>query len=621
MRVRHRPQNIILLVLDSLRHDCVGFYGEPRFHQHHHVQPFPHTPTLDRLAEQGTHFRNAFSVSPDSAPSYVSLLTGVLPSLHGVETALPSMMASDLPTLSSMLSAHGYHTVHAVDFDTLFSSTGLHRGAQSLIHHDDARLLDQLSSRRQPFFLFMQVGELHPPFLKQQLQETGQDPYAPLRSRLGLPTRSSGWRTAQALSLDRSWPAPRGVARWVLEDFFALKTAVQLEGDAFRTFFPLYQEGINHFDQSRLTRLLAGLEALELLDDTLLVITSDKGMGRADDNHFEAGLDLSDGCLHVPLMVVYPGVVLERQVVDAPVSLLDLAPTLLELAGVEAPEGLFRGQSLVGTLLRQEELPSDRAVYSEHWRALPRERGRAPRRVLVGRSVRTEKYKLILQGPDLVGDASILNLIDPSLSMARFVGAINQRYMGLAHVQPLESWLRGRQQTAEEERPDILTDALSLARSTLGRERYRVLQLKRLRSYLAERIQQHHRDNVLNIEGVVQDLYEAWSLRFIPDSLLHRLTLMVRHHCTSLEDVVRIFEQVEPFQPRYRFYDVEMDPFELEELFSGGLSIAQERDALAIEIILMETYLEGRGLEQLRHAPPATETPEPPSQTSHITVG
>lgn len=614
--MRHRPQNIILLVLDSLRHDCVGFNGESRLHQLHQVQPLPQTPTLDRLAEQGTHFRNAFSVSPDAAPSYASLLTGVLPSAHGVETALPSPVLTELPTLSTLLSAQGYRVVHAVDFDGLFSATGLHRGAQTLIRHDDARLLDQLASRPQPFFLFMQVGDLHPPFLRGQLKETGRDPYAPLRTRLGLPTRSTGWRTPQALSLDRAWPAPRGVARWVLEDFYALKTAVQLEGESFQTFFPLYQEGINHFDQGRLQHLLRGLENLELLDDTLLVITSDKGMARSDANHFDSGLDLSDGSLHVPLLFVHPGVVLERQVVDAPVSLLDLAPTLLDLVGAEVPEGLFRGQSLAGTLLRQEELPADRAVYSEHWRALPREKGRSARRILVGRSVRTEKYKLILQGPDLVGDASILNLIDPSLSMARFVGAVNQRYMGLAHVQALESWLRSRQQTAEEDRPDILSDALSLARSTLGRERYRVLQLKRLRSYLAERIQAHHRDNVLHIEGVVQDFYEAWSLKFIPDALLHRLTLLVRHHCTSLEDVVRVFEQVEPFQPRYRFYDVEMDPFELEELFGGGLSIAQERDALAIEIILMETYLEGRGLESLRHAVPATEAPASSGETS-----
>lgn len=627
LRLRNRPRNVIVMVLDALRHDCVGYCVDRRF-QEKHAFPEPHTPTLDGLAERGTLFGQAYTVATTTAPAHAALLTSRFPAENGIESSAPASLAVGIPTLTSLMAHAGYHTVHAVDFSECFAQSGLHRGTHHVFHHDDERVLSHLARHPEGFFLYLHMGDLVAPYLRSfDAGQSDEDrlhyrqTYSALRERYHIPSLDAGLRQTMALGQHAPWPQARGPVRRVLDDFYALRSAIQLEGNYFPTLFPLYQEGINRFDQGRFARFIEGLSALELLDDTLLVVTSGHGTSHIGGNQFDCGLDVSDGSIHVPLFFVYPGVIHERHQLDAPVSLLDVMPTVLEMSGINIDRMPLRGLSLTGSLTGRKELATDRAIYTEHWRARLSDGASPARQLLVQRSMRTDRYKLIVQGSDLVGDEKILNFIDQALDLPRFVTAVNQRFMGIANPHPLETWIRTRQLSLDTEKTDILTEVLLLARSTLGRERYQNLHVKRLRSLLAERIQHHYREGQLDVHAMVRDYYEAWFLDFPTESMLQRLTVLVRHHCKNIDDVVDLFLQLGTHHERYRFYDLEMDPFEEINLFNAGMTIAQERDALAIEIMLMEAFLEGRGLAELREAARTphrtlTESVEAPLESS-----
>lgn len=611
-----RPRNILLLVVDSLRHDSVGYARDRRFHEQNGLSVTPDTPTLDRLAREGTFCTQALTVSSTTASAHASLLTSRLPAETGIETWVPQALEPDLQTLSMAMAEAGYRTVHAVDFSALYQETELNRGAQHVLLHDDARLLELLASKREGIFLYMQLGDVHAPYLRSFEPTADRQPYreryAWLRRRYGIPELDDGFRQAVADGLNRPWPGARGVTRWVMDDFATLKLAMQQEGEYFKTIFPLYQEGVNRFDRTRLARFLAGLEAHGLLEDTFLTITSGHGISTLGPNNFDHSQDLADGAIRVPLIFHYPGVIHERHVIDAPVTLLDVAPTLLDLAGVTKVHGPLRGYSLREALLGSHKLPNDRALYAEHWRTQPTPEGQPGRQILAQRVMRTDRFKLILQGRDLMGDEQVLHLVDPHLDMKRFVDAVNHRFLGLEECSTLETFIRARQRNPDGEQVDILNEVLLLARSTFPKDRYQTQHKRRLRSLLAERIQHHYQQGGVDMISVAQDFYEAWFLEFPPPPVLQKIALMMRHHAKSVGEIFKLFESLGPPVDRYRFYDLEMDPSEQVNLCALGLSVPQERDCLAIEILLIENWLQGRGLADLRHG---THMPPPTIRT------
>jgi arylsulfatase A-like enzyme len=116
----------------------------------------------------------------------------------------------------------------------------------------------------------------------------------------------------------------------------------------------------------QLGRLLDGLDALGLAQDTLVVLTADHGEEFLDHGGFEHGHTLYQELLRVPLFVRLPGVVAPGSVVQEPVGLVDVAPTLCELAGLSPPRS-FGGRSLV-PLLRGEPLaPRAHLAHGNFW--------------------------------------------------------------------------------------------------------------------------------------------------------------------------------------------------------------------------------------------------------------
>jgi len=334
--VGSRP-NVVMVVLCSFRADRLGAMGYLR----------ELTPFLDGLAAEGTLFENAVSASSWTKPSTTSLLTGLTPGVHGMmdfyrpeaiqrmddEVMERRVLPESLETLPEALARADYDTfcrvnnVHAGDF------FGLTRGCQDQVTRfglatdqmvDD--LADWLDRRDggKPFFAYLFTRHVHTPYNPpyddfRALRPDADDPplegFDELRQRVSEPV----WRLTKA-----GKPVPEELRRdWT----------------------DLYDAQIPSLDRT-LSRLPAVLEAAGARSNTLIVVTGDHGErffenGRVD----HGGGRLDEPVLHIPLLAWGAGVPKGRRVSQV-VRSIDLAPTVLEIAGAEPP-ALLQGETLV----------------------------------------------------------------------------------------------------------------------------------------------------------------------------------------------------------------------------------------------------------------------------------
>src|ERR1700693_733384 len=108
------PPNVILITLDTVRADRMGFLGST----------LGLTPNLDTLARESVVFTHAYSQAPFTAPSHATILTGTYPQFHQVDD-FQVPLAKDLPYVPAILRAHGYHTAAFVGSIVLDPTQGL----------------------------------------------------------------------------------------------------------------------------------------------------------------------------------------------------------------------------------------------------------------------------------------------------------------------------------------------------------------------------------------------------------------------------------------------------------------------------------------------------------------
>ena len=312
-----RP-NVLLVSIDSLRADHVGAYGYAR----------ETSPAIDTLARDGALFESAISSAPWTVPAHMTLLTGLPPEVHDVVT-VRQKLSPDAVTLAEVLQDAGYATAAFVSGPTVMAHYGFGQGFAS---YDESMVerrpklagaavsspglvdlvsgwLDRWSTAetREPFFVFLHMWDVHydyvPPREYVERFDPGYDGDLDVRR----------FETNERLH--------RGMAPRDLRHLIAL------------------YDGEIRFTDDHLARLVAKLRTLGVLDDTIVVVTSDHG-----EEFFEHGAKghaktLYDEVLRVPLVVRYPRRVAPAQRVTQQVRLMDVAPTILGLAGVTAPEG------------------------------------------------------------------------------------------------------------------------------------------------------------------------------------------------------------------------------------------------------------------------------------------
>jgi arylsulfatase len=364
----------VLVSIDTLRADMLGCYGYAR----------PTSPALDALAARGVLFERAFSPAPWTLPAHTSLLTGLQPSRHGV-VSHGVALAAGIPTLAEVLEARGFFTAGIVNSHNLGDRYGLHRGYASYdyVLEQERRVapsqVEALALRwlerdpPEPFFLFLHFYDVHSDYR-------------------ALPRYGRLFARAYDGPVDGSTQQLRRVRRGELE----------LGPGAAGRLADLYAAGIRQMDDG-LARLLASLDEHGLLDDTLLVVTSDHGEEFLEHGGVLHGRTQFDEVLRVPLVLSGPGLPRGRRVSE-PVSLIDVLPTVLALLGVPAPEDLD-GLDLrplwtggASAALR------DRAFFGEA------DHGNQPDDRT--RSVRRGRFKLILDRP--TGESRLYDLVaDP----------------------------------------------------------------------------------------------------------------------------------------------------------------------------------------------------------------
>jgi len=316
-----RP-NVLLIVMDTARADHLSCYGYPE----------KTTPGLDRLASQGTLFEQVISAGSWTLPSHATIFTGLY--LHDHKTTAENWnLAPEFTTLAEVLLAAGYDTAGFSCNPWLGKGTGLTQGFRTFLdlwrdprprrQGDDGAelatqyLLDWIDSAAtgRPFFAFVNFMEPHLPY----------DPPAGFESDF-VPKDADAGELAEL----RGWKHPREVG------YILHVPGYEVSDHQFRLLRALYDGEIAYLD-SKIDELIRGLAERNVLEDTLLIITSDHGEHIGDHGLMDHKMSLYEALIHVPLIVRYPRAVPQGVRIHGPVQTNDLFPTVLRLCGIERP--------------------------------------------------------------------------------------------------------------------------------------------------------------------------------------------------------------------------------------------------------------------------------------------
>jgi arylsulfatase A-like enzyme len=307
----HRPPNVVLISIDSLRADHLGVYGYGR----------DTSPHLDALAKRSVVFDHAFSTTTWTLPSHASLLSGLYPNAHGV-TRRNLRIPEAVPLLPELLATRGYRSAAVVSTMFLHRRYGFDQGwvdyrddivgpdramhsliSSPLVHERALQLLDELGGG--PFLLFAHYFDVHYDYI----------PPSPWNTRFDPDYKGSldGRNYATSTIFRKHLPARD------LEHIEAL------------------YDGEIRWTDEWLGKLFAELERRGILDDAVVVVLADHGDEFYDHGHLGHAKNLYDSTLHVPLIVHFPGDRWAGRRVSTPVSLVDVAPTILAAAGIAAP--------------------------------------------------------------------------------------------------------------------------------------------------------------------------------------------------------------------------------------------------------------------------------------------
>jgi arylsulfatase A-like enzyme len=417
------PRLIVLISVDTLRADHLSLYGHHRFT----------SPKLELFAEGGTVFEDASTVAPWTLPAHASMLTGLYPLEHGV-IAESTRLPEDIPTVAALLADQGWQTAAAVNSAWLLQRNfELTRGFENFLFVEDVahqrfptsgitsqgiRWIEELGDKN--LFVFMHYYDVHSDYKSlQTFENLFVSPYDGTAD-------GTTWQLQLASFPPEFVKACRTNPDLNSCHFGKGKYANHLDSSTkVLDFNPadllhveeLYDAGIRQFDDE-IGRLFDFLKSTGKMDSALIIITSDHGEEFLEHGSLYHYITTYQEVLHVPLILRGKGVPAGLRV-EAPVSIVDILPTILSWAEVEPPLQV-NGHDLTPLLKNSEEIPGtpnpsnlffERFQYAEasggiQWKdAIAGE-------VAIYSSIRQGNYKLIMtEGGNVVG---LYNLeVDP----------------------------------------------------------------------------------------------------------------------------------------------------------------------------------------------------------------
>ena len=306
--------SVVLVTLDTTRADRMGFLGSTR----------ALTPRLDALARDAVVFERAYSQAPITTASHATLLSGTYPQLHKVnDFGVP--LAASLPYLPDVLQSRGYRTAAFVGslildprgglapgfdrgFETYDAGFRVRRGREDRYRTMERRAEEVVGHALQwlegsgggPFLLWVHLYDAH-------------DPYEA--------------------------PPPYG-----------------------RRYADAPYDGEVAYVDAQVGRLVDALRARKLYDDAVVVVAADHGEALGEHGETTHGVFLYDGTIHVPLLVKLPRGRLAGRRATVRAGLVDVAPTILDAVGAQAPAAM-QGESLLKWI--EAAKPPERPAYAE----------------------------------------------------------------------------------------------------------------------------------------------------------------------------------------------------------------------------------------------------------------
>ena len=338
--------NVLFIVLDTVRAQSLSAYGYSR----------ATTPQLERLAKNGVRFEQAISPAPWTLVSHATMFTGHFP--HELSADWEKPLDAAYPTLAEDFRDHGYATAgfvanmiycsyemglnrgftHYEDYPFSISEFALSsslvsnvvnsqvvralagnydvldRKSAGQVNHDFLRWLSH--NNQKPFFVFLNYFDAHEPYM----------PRPPFDAKFGQ-------KTPRRNNLVKRW-AHEGAR---LDKESMSPAEIQAEQDA-------YEGSITYLDQE-LGSLFDELKNEKILENTLVIITADHGEQFGEHGIFTHGNSLYLQSVRVPLLISFPAHVPAKTSVRAPVTLRDLAATIVDLVQLR-DKGRFPGNSL-----------------------------------------------------------------------------------------------------------------------------------------------------------------------------------------------------------------------------------------------------------------------------------
>jgi len=326
----HGTPNIVLLVMDAVRADCVSCYQHER----------NTTPNLDRLAEKGTLFLKAISPSAWTVPAHASIFTGLFPSQHNAGWK-NSHLHDNFMTLAEYLQEKGYRTAGFSENPFVSASNGFAQGFQEFFEMYAYRLhtlwLPVIGKLSQRFFSYKHqwtreyAEDTVNLFKRWYFKQTARKKEEPFFAFLNFmpphlpnyPRPEFSFFSPSKEELDIIEPVNLVPERHYLPQY-------KLKEKQLDSMRKLYLGDIAYLD-NKMGELIDFLENQNLLENTFLIITSDHGENFGDHNLIEHQFCVYNSLLHVPLIIHYPNGIESARIENRPVSTLSIFQTIAEL--------------------------------------------------------------------------------------------------------------------------------------------------------------------------------------------------------------------------------------------------------------------------------------------------
>ena len=329
--ISHKRPNVVIYVVDALRADRLGCYNKG-------IQT---SPNIDAFAQNSTLFKNAYAAASWTKASVASIFTGVYPPAHGA-VGRGGTLDTRIPTIAEIMKHAGYHTAAFVTNGNISGEFGFAHGFDiydylpenqtgSEIYTSSEELLDKieptLRKLREPFFVYIHQSDPHAPYTppKELAEKFIPADAEPIAGTMDV---------VKKLVYRALTPKPRQI----------------------KYLLGLYDGEVNAADAG-FARFMEMLERRGIADKTIIVFSADHGEEFYDHNGFTHGGTLYQELVRVPLIIRCPNGSDCPKNITRPVSLVDLAPTLLDFLGIEAPE------SMKGLSLRAPDQPFIRPIY------------------------------------------------------------------------------------------------------------------------------------------------------------------------------------------------------------------------------------------------------------------